>query len=631
MGGAGRRVEALPEVYRGHREGTRGLASAGPPSFLGRTLVGTLPGPVPVTAQDLRRLLTPLERDVLICARHVREGTAGHPDVREFYGGEDGWMDETRAISLELTHRVGGLKLDAELVTRTLANARRKIEGLARQRRGSEEREERDREARIRDVRRQRKVATRRGKRVTFQQDVTREKEVVMDEPTPTCRECGEKVGTPHAEECPLRYEGHPAHAHDVRLSECGDAPAEAAYEQLGEGFADRVAREAQEEAERVLRDLAHVRFRADQVLKVLRALGLPTPDQLEEIAAAALDAELREEPPPPAPETATPEPGEEPPPPVPEAQEPGEQPEHFKRDLSEFPEHLRRYPAAQKQGGTLTQQLKTAEIQHRITERVDRRGAIGLTSTVNEVAQEIPDVRVAAIGDHMRALADAGIVGRTGANRLSAGQTRGRAGVEYESVHAEREEEPSPEPEAAPDEPDPEAWPKLEEVRDAVVRREGIFSPRQVAERLASGEPGPTVMVIVEARLRHLAEQGIVSDESLGEGMPLFEYKKPDGPGRAAELDAERSREAAASNNGTGAPPVPGTGGDVRAGNKEVQEILDAARRAGGNVSKTGSDHYAIENPKNGRRVIIFGTPGAPSRDKNRKKLAGIGLPIER
>lgn len=542
---------------------------------------------------------------MLVCLQNVREGRAGHPDIL-FAQREGRPMEETRALSLEMRYRLGGVR--SELVaSRALASARKKIEGLARQRRESAETEEQEEQTRIRETRRQRKDATRRGKRVTLlPQDVTREKEDEMDEPTPACRECGEKVGAQHTRDCsedPLTGQQSV-----VRLSECGEKEEEpvAAFVAGEEGFADRVAREAEEEAEKVIRDLQRVRFRADQVLRVLRALGLPTPDLLEEISSAALDEALRaereepaEEPPPPPSEPPTPPPAEDPVPAPPAAEEPGA-------------------PPPKRTGGAKTSLPE-------VEEGAKRLGIF----TVKRLGEEL-GVAGPTLNGYLKQLYADDKIGRGGGER---GPGVFYYHADYDGAktvkHAKGTEEaaPTPEPEATPDRPDPAAWPTENAVRDHVVGKEGQFTQHQVTREM--GAESASGHVIILDRLQALARRGVIEAVLDTDDMHLFEYVPPSGPGRAAEIDAARRREEAAASNGIGGAPVPGTGAGVRAGNKEVQALLDAARAAGGNVSKTGSDHYAIENPQNGRRVIIFGTPGAPSRDKNKKKLAGIGLPV--
>lgn len=98
------------------------------------------------------------------------------------------------------------------------------------------------------------------------------------------------------------------------------------------EGFAERIQREAGEEAAAVVADLAKVRFRADQVARVLRALDLPLPDEIGMLLVRApAERPTRpvvaiKAPPAPAPVSAEPAPSrEESPPPV--AQEPESSP----------------------------------------------------------------------------------------------------------------------------------------------------------------------------------------------------------------------------------------------------------------------------------------------------------------
>lgn len=248
------------------------------------------------------------------------------------------------------------------------------------------------------------------------------------------------------------------------------------------EGFATRIQREAREEAETILAELVRLRFRADQVGHVLRALKLPYPDGLQALLTGGrldggpdLQTDLGVPVPLPAGYPLAPaeegpvilprgrtEPPDEPEPPEPAAaaaaaptpvepaaaaQRPRETPEACQRRLREeaaerreagvtrrtpthpgaeaMPEHLRRMPAASG-NGPLNPRIVAAKNQRTVYEDIrDNPGSLP-----PEVAARVgmPEGRV---GQYVRALAEAGLIEKTG-TRLKHGVTTGRVGNEW-------------------------------------------------------------------------------------------------------------------------------------------------------------------------------------------------------
>lgn len=94
------------------------------------------------------------------------------------------------------------------------------------------------------------------------------------------------------------------------------------------EGFAERINREARTEAAAVVADLSRVRFRADQVARVLRALRLPVPEELTGLLNLGAPAEVAPPEPPPAPPAPEPPGSTSPPAPEPPAAETQREPE---------------------------------------------------------------------------------------------------------------------------------------------------------------------------------------------------------------------------------------------------------------------------------------------------------------
>lgn len=178
----------------------------------------------------------------------------------------------------------------------------------------------------------------------------------------------------------------------------------------------------------------------------------------------------------------------------------------------------------------------------------------------------------------------------------------------------------PEPKPADAATEARRQRAKALERVRDWVVMQADVFTPAQAA--FAAELDRDEALEL----LRKLADTGVVSDESPTADMPLFRYDATPVADLAAQRDAKRQREQQVRERST---PVAGTGRGLRAGNKDVQGLIDAAIAAGASVTRAGSDHFAVEYPGAGR-VIIASTPSSQRtihRDRAKLRSAGIAI----
>lgn len=439
------------------------------------------------------------------------------------------------------------------------------------------------------------------------------------------------------------------------------------------DGFADVVASMAQEEAAGVVADLARVHFRRDQVLRVLRALSLPVPGELEEhtFRANAVDVEVREVPDAElqaeiddlqeALESATAE-----------AQrrsaefkamrtelweararlaavapdaamapvEPVERPaqDTATREASLKPFDALPVPSmgwekmpAWADNDRKTSSLEaTARQQGAIVAFLEETGSFMVPREVMDglaaVGVSIPKERVA---QYMKALTDAALIVRTGVKRRAAGQTNGQLAIEHRatavwrpsesaeavagtSAPAKAAEAPSAPLTVAPSAQE-EGW-----VRDFVVKQTEPFAPSQVAEATEIREE------LVRAVLPGMIERGVVRYVGLDD-LELYEYVKPSGPGAAAEFDA---KTRVPGSNGSVAEPVAGTGGHVVSSNPEVRTMLEKVRAQGGTFVKTGGGHISVKHPS-GKRERIAHTPNPNGLKDDRAKLRRLGFAL--
>lgn len=408
------------------------------------------------------------------------------------------------------------------------------------------------------------------------------------------------------------------------------------------EGFADRVAREAQEEAQAVLADLERLKFRADQVARVLKALELPLPTLWEVRWRDPVFLGAQETPEPaelPAPTPGTSEPVEgpqepvlPPPPPAP-AGPPAEEetvvpPEPAVRG-AEVPEHLRKMPAA-RTGGPLKVRVATAEDQLRILNVCEDGRDTFITV---ELREHLPGMNQDRIGAHVKALADAGLIQATGQNRRPPGVMIGKAAREYRPLRkrvleptathvreAKRQMEADAEAVCAPED--------LAKVRDHVTHRKDEFTPKQVSQKTMVKEK------VVRAAFQLLISRGsLVFTRMTDTNDPedVYRFVKPTDPGDAARADAGR-REQERDQNGRGTShgsmPVPGTGPRLRASGPNAQavnELLDELYDAGHVPTREGG-HFII---KSGHTRLLFGsTPGTHRAVLDaRTRLRNVGI----
>lgn len=422
------------------------------------------------------------------------------------------------------------------------------------------------------------------------------------------------------------------------------------------EGFADRVAREAQDEAQVIVGDLERLRFRADQVARVLKALGLPIPrpvfnltelEAVEEFVNEAGERKLRmavklepaQEAQEPAKSPGEPEPASAPVPDPAGAEEAPAGVQGAAREAArsvrrertgkvEFPEELLAMPAAQSRPSSTA--IKAAQRQKKVLEFVEGR----LTVIAGEVHEAMPHISTAQASDDLRALHAAELIVRTNVNRRMKGVQHGRASVEYGRKVAPVEEptathirETLREEGVHPTGLNPQA---LAKVRDEVRKHKGgePFTVQTIAGLCSLGED------LTRRCLLALMEREVVKGTPVEEPT-MFAYQKPTDPGDAFRLEQQRRKEQEAEErkNGVhahgGGGAVPGTGQKVRGSDKDMNALMDKVEEAGGKVARVGSDHFALINPANNQRVIVGSTEGAGPGSKTIKRLAEIGLTV--
>lgn len=309
------------------------------------------------------------------------------------------------------------------------------------------------------------------------------------------------------------------------------------------------------------------------------------------------------------------------------------------------MPAHLREMPSANT-GGPFTNRFKAA-----LNQRVVYDAAAKYETVVaQEIERDLEGVFTTdgkpfdgnKISAYLREMVATGIVSRTGQNRYGSQHkpgTGGRVSVEYAVVPGKvKTTAPSaaaaPVAEASPvvEAPKPTVRLKpsaeranavLTTVRDFAVKQTEAFGPSDVEK--ATEIPR---LVALEA-LKILAVRGVVSDESIDDSLPMFEYRKPQEAGKGAEMDRQRSRAAASSPSSSGSQPVAGTGKPLGVTNPDVRKLIQDAQAAGASVTHASNGHFAVE--KNGmRRTLISATPrGTRSVMNDRARLRREGLSV--
>jgi DNA-binding transcriptional ArsR family regulator len=338
--------------------------------------------------------------------------------------------------------------------------------------------------------------------------------------------------------------------------------------------FADRVREDAEREAARVLEDLERLRFDAEAVVRVMRALGIPVPALLAAVT-----------------ETDAPEVPES----VDQAEAAPEAPEEKKQEdtkVPETPDLSQRKPPPVPSGTSVGAQKASEtgdENRSRVLSVIRSGGSTGLgLRSVYEKA----DLSQGTASRHIRALMDDGLVEKRGqarAARYFATETDAPGQQEPESA----ERAPAEDAQVV----DPVA---LAAVRDFVTKQKKPFKVGDVVQGTSLIRPH------VNDALSLLERRQVIENIGL-DGFDLFEYRKPRDPGAAAKIDAESRKTGAAEG---GSVPVPGTGRAPRAGTPEIDKLLIKVRRAGGSVRHAASGHFSIEYA--GRSVQIPATPGS-------------------
>jgi hypothetical protein len=212
------------------------------------------------------------------------------------------------------------------------------------------------------------------------------------------------------------------------------------------------------------------------------------------------------------------------------------------------------------------------------------------------------------------------GVVERTGklvfprdvaeARKKNPGKSGGRPAVEFRLAEEYRKQ---------PSEPsDPQA-----KVRDYIIEAgEGqMVSPTQVAS--ATEMSASAALVALEALVR----RGIANDQSPSADMRLFAYAgKPQGSPRPTASQRD-GKDSPSRGGGSG---VAGTGKGTKSANKDVQDLINAAKRAGARVVHEASGHFAVTIPHSGKRVLISSTPSNPRtvlNDRSRLRRAGLAI----
>lgn len=239
---------------------------------------------------------------------------------------------------------------------------------------------------------------------------------------------------------------------------------------------------------------------------------------------------------------------------------------------------------------------------------------------------------------DDLEMLAERGITRRTGklvtpetvkrmrAGKVAAGTSGGRVGgrpaVEYTLIE---EGEPNPKGDLAEESSDTsvvEEGVEDTELRDTIVALKD-FTMEDVAVTLGI-EPHPDNVQALRGRMLPFIQRGMVAIE----GDRLV-YAAPEGPGAAAQVDAQRRRELAAREaKDIASMPVAGTGRSRRSSSEQVNEILRIAEKSPRveSVKPQGNDHFAIKFKDVPVPVRIPSSPSA-QLTAQRQRLRKLGL----
>lgn len=407
---------------------------------------------------------------------------------------------------------------------------------------------------------------------------------------------------------------------------------------EASKSFRERTREDAQQEAANLLQRFFGTYEDSVAVCGVLKAVGVEPPPELAALIAAGDHAFQGQDEGPGAPlvedalgaVTEPPADGTEPVEEGKERKEPEEEAEKPPPAEEEIPDELVGMPALES-GGTVTQRVETARLQLRILEDVNAHETV----ITPEVAGRL-GVRLARARDNLTALAEAGKIRVTGDMRRREGATSGRTGTEYAPLPSEAASPSASAEESQTDQgvtlsTSPEF---LAAVRDAVCDDHGDgeeFTVRQLAD-----ENRWDVQETAVALEPLLDRKVIVARAPDGEEV-RYHYVPPrdQGPGRAAEIDAQRGNGgnggrrgdvggAAGAVEGTGQRAVP------KSSHKETQKLLQRCHDTGmAEFAEVGSGHISIRNRLNGKSVVIPRTPRTSKPRRDTTRLRAIGLPI--
>lgn len=410
----------------------------------------------------------------------------------------------------------------------------------------------------------------------------------------------------------------------------------------MPEGFHERVKREALEESDAVLADLERLRFRADQVLNVLRALKLPVPAKLGalmfEPAPADTETIYEHKAVPVDPQMAekqqrfyqdaidamrsrSPEALEVKDAPTVATQEPKAKPK--RPGAPRPPEHLREMPAARKGQWRPTTGIPAAERQLKVYEFIREHP--------DQLAVEIADqlgLSPHSVGTDVKEMVALGLVRVTGTRRRK-GAEQGKVGNKLQVADG-FPTKPVPSPGADRDDTaaEPASGLNLDQgvlnlVRAAFRDREGrTVEPQTLARKL-----GLSVHKVV-ASCAALHEAGSLERHGSGGPGTTYVWRKPSdaGPGNPR-------RNGMSKDETTVSHPIAGTGRQTRSPSAEVNALLADCRKAGATV-ENASGHFIVRwQGNNGMvRAEVRSTPGGDAQqavefDRIKLRRRGLGV----
>jgi hypothetical protein len=319
------------------------------------------------------------------------------------------------------------------------------------------------------------------------------------------------------------------------------------------------------------------------------------------------------------------------------------------------MPEHLREMPAASK-NFPLKSRIEAAEKQLAVYKVVrDANGPVLGSVVAVQVYGNHEQKANTQTGKYLRDLAEVGIIkavgkgfapwqeemrkaGKVGVGRQSTLYDLGPNAPDKPPGDADPREAGAATQDAAPVEELVEPAPSpggitVERVRDVVVRRQPgePFAVSDVLEELSdgNGQLSQSEAGVVEGHLDHLVAREVLRDASPMPDLKLYEYMKPEGPGKAALLDMERKQSSPGYGGGSGGGlAVAGTGRQSLPSHPGAKVLVQELRTMGYDVSQSGgSGHWVVTGPGI-RRILISGTPSGGrtvKNDRTRLRRAGV------